>query len=178
VGLLTRSDLLRALAFGDEEPNDQAAFFDWDARIDEVELEPAVTVSAATSLGALLPMMRSALQLRAVVVDEREQAIGMISESDLLTRVEKSQRTGVMAALHEQSELAQGSFTQIVTDLMTTPVITVHTESRALDAIRLLMENQLKRLPVIDCDGKVIGLVNRRTLLYGLLRKQTSQHPN
>ncbi|MEZ4674388.1 MAG: CBS domain-containing protein [Caldilineaceae bacterium] len=174
-GLLTRSDLLRELIFAetktDEAKTDAASsVFDWATRVDEVELEPAVTVSSATPLVTLLASMQQALQMRAVVVDAEGQAVGVISESDLLTRVEKSQRIKVMAALRDQSELADLQLSQSAGDLMTTPVITVKAESRAFDAIRLLMDNQIKRLPAIGNDGKVTGLVNRRALLYALLR--------
>ena len=55
---------------------------------------------------------------------------------------------------------------------MTKPVITVTLETQAYAAIRLLIDNQIKRLPVIDSAGKVVGMVNRRTLLNGLLGEQ------
>jgi len=172
-GLLTRSDLLRELVVADAQSGEPSTFFDWAARVDEVELEAVVTTSAATPLHALLPLMQQALQVRAVVVNTAGQPIGMISESDLLTRVEQSQRASVMTALRDQSQLEPLHLAQTAADLMTTPVITVNAESRAFDAIRLLMDNQIKRLPVIGHDGQVIGLVNRRALLYGLLREQT-----
>jgi len=68
-------------------------FFDWDARVSAVALEPAVTVTRETPLTALLPLLHSALQMRAVVIDADGAPIGMISESDLLTRVAPEQRS-------------------------------------------------------------------------------------
>ena len=171
-GLLTRSDILRELAFEQARVGDQTAFFDWGVRVGAVEIEPAVTVAATTPLSALLPLLQRALQMRAVVVDEAGHAIGMISESDLLTRVVPSQRTAVMAALRKPGQLDSLHLTQQAADLMTTPVLTVTADSAAFDAIRLLMAHQIKRLPVVDANGQVIGLANRRTLLYGLLRRQ------
>ena len=171
-GLLTRSDILRELAFEQARVGDQTAFFDWDVHVDAVEIEPAVTVAATTPLSLLLPMLQQALQVRAVVVDEAGHPIGMISESDLLRRVAPSQRVAVMAALYEPGRLDSLHLPQPAADLMTTPVLTVTADSAAFDAIRLLMTHQIKRLPVVDANGQVIGLVNRRTLLYGLLRRQ------
>lgn len=170
-GLLTRSDILRELAFEQMRTGEQSSFFDWRVQVGEVEQEAAVTVAATTPLYTVLTLLQQALQMRAVVVDEAGHAIGMISESDLLTRVAPSQRAAVMAALHEPGPLAGLHPTQQAADLMTTPVLTVTADSTAFDAIRLLMTNQIKRLPVIDANGQVIGLVNRRTLLYGLLRR-------
>lgn len=176
-GILTRSDILRELAFEEAKTGDHAGFFDWNARVGEVELEPAVTVTATTPLPTLLQQMQDALQVRAVVVNEMGQAIGMISERDLLTRVAKGQRADVIAALRDQGKLNQLSLPQTAAELMTTPVITVNTDSSAFAAIQLLMDNQIKRLPVLDQDGKVLGLVNRRTLLYGLVREQAPTTP-
>lgn len=174
VGLLTRSDLLRELVFEQALSGAQTTFFDWTARVDKVEREPAVTVAATTPLSALLQMLQAALQVRAVVVDEAGQAIGLISESDLLSRVAPSQRAAVMTALRKPGssscDLDERLGAKTAGDLMTTPVLTVTADSSAFDAIRLLMANQIKRLPVSDNQGQVIGLVSRRTLLYGLLR--------
>ncbi|MFN8440422.1 MAG: chloride channel protein [Caldilineaceae bacterium] len=175
IGLLTRSDLLRQLMFEQAETDKQTTFFDWSVRVDEVELEPAVTVAASMPLQELLPLLQRALQVRAVVVNDAGQAIGMISESDLLSRIEQRQRVTILTALRNQGEVEPLHLSQTVGDLMTTPVITVNAESRAFDAIRLLIDNQIKRLPVVDHDGKVLGLVNRRALLYGLLREQVVQ---
>lgn len=177
-GLLTRSDLLRELLFEEAKTGKQSTFFDWAARVDEVEREPVITVVASTPLRELLARMQQGLQMRAVVVNSAGQAIGMISESDLLTRIERSQRADVIVALRSQNNLESLSLAQTVGDLMTTPVITVRAESRAFDAVRLLIDNRIKRLPVINQQGEVIGLVNRRALLYGLLGEQVSQPAN
>lgn len=170
-GLLTRSDLLRELAFEQVLAGEQSSFFDWGIRVGEVEREAAVTVMATTPLHTVVAQLQQALQMRAVVVDTAGRPLGMISESDLLRRVAPSQRAAVMAALHEPGKAAELHLPQPAADLMTTPLLTVTADSAAFDAIRLLMTHQIKRLPVVDATGQVIGLVNRRTLLYGLLRK-------
>lgn len=171
-GLLTRSDILRELAFHDVKTHAHADFFDWQASVDEVELEPAVTVMPTTPLPTLIQQMQRALQVRAVVVNELGQAVGMLSERDLLTRVAKSQRVAIIAALREEGALAQVDLPQTAAELMTTPVITVNRASGVFEAIQLLIDNQIKRLPVLDPEGKVLGLVSRRTLLYALVREQ------
>lgn len=170
-GLLTRSDILRELAFDEVKSGAPAGFFDWQVRVDEVELEPAVTVTPATPLPTVIQQMQTALQLRAVVVNELGQAVGMISEADLFTRIAKEQRVAVIAALRDQGGLAQVNLAQTAGELMTTPVITVNQASGVFEAIQLLIDNQIKRLPVVDQAGKVLGLVSRRTLLYALVRE-------
>ena len=169
VGLLTRSDILRALVFQLPEAGKGAStFFDWAARVGTVELEEAVTVSATTPLTQLLPQLQRALQLRAVVVDEQGAPLGMISESDLACNVDPAQRGALLAALHGQS--TPPDLPQTAAALMTTPVLSVTTEDKIFDAIRLLIDHRIKRLPVVDGTGRVIGLASRRGLLCGLVR--------
>jgi len=53
-----------------------------------------------------------------------------------------------------------------VRDHMTTPVITVPPDLPFQEALRLMRENHFRRLPVVDKNGKIIGIVSERDLLY------------
>jgi len=170
IGMLTRSDLLRALAFQTPNPS-QAAFFDWAALVGRVELEEAVTVSPTTPATALLPRLQRAFQLRAVVVDAQGAPLGIISESDLLRRGAAAQRPQLLAALHSQDAPPELQLPATAAELMTTPVLSVTTADPIVKAVRLLIEQQIKRLPVVDQQGRLLGLVSRRALLYGLVRE-------
>jgi CBS-domain-containing membrane protein len=174
VGMLTRSDILRNLLFanpsllagqtGNTEP----------PPVNILPIEPALTTQVGTPLSLLLQKMRTALLRHAVVINAKGNPIGVISESDLLTRTTADQLTviqtildGEEAIAHQVDDAALDALS--AGDLMTTPVITVQTHDTTQTAMRLLIENQLKRLPVVDDTGHVVGLLDRRTLLYGLL---------
>lgn len=81
------------------------------------------------------------------VVDEDDHVVGVVSESDLLAR-------------HELTAL----------DLMTTPAVTVHAEETVADAARLMVRSGVERLPVIDEEKRLVGIVTRRDLLCVYLR--------
>ncbi|MFF8841033.1 CBS domain-containing protein [Streptomyces sp. NPDC015130] len=81
------------------------------------------------------------------VVDEDDRVIGVVSESDLLARDELTAR-----------------------DLMTTPAITVHAEETVADAARLMVRRGVERLPVVDEEERLVGIVTRRDLLCVYLR--------
>jgi acetoin utilization protein AcuB len=49
---------------------------------------------------------------------------------------------------------------------MVSPAITVSPDLPFQDALKLMQDNQLKRLPVVDKNGKLIGIVSERDLLY------------
>ncbi|MEU9700605.1 CBS domain-containing protein [Streptomyces sp. NPDC047981] len=81
------------------------------------------------------------------VVDEDEHVLGVVSESDLLARNELTVR-----------------------DIMTRPAITVHAEETVADAARLMVRRGVERLPVVDEEERLVGIVTRRDLLYVYLR--------
>ena len=52
---------------------------------------------------------------------------------------------------------------------MTTPVVSIDVEESARKAAELMVQHQIKRLPVVDADGRLLGLLGRGSLLSGLL---------
>ncbi|KAA0003082.1 MAG: CBS domain-containing protein [Thermoplasmata archaeon] len=52
-----------------------------------------------------------------------------------------------------------------IASIMTTPVITVKPDDRVVHARRLLLENDIARLPVID-DGKVVGIISDKEIAF------------
>ena len=159
VGVVTRSDILRAIAFADlARLLEQDDIFAWETRVSAVELETAITVPPTTLLPTLLAQLRAQNQKRALITDATGQIIGIISESDLVDQRGQNQP-------QPHSDAASTT----VADIMTTPVITLAPDSRVADAIRLLITHQIKRLPVVDQEGHVLGLVGRAGLLRALL---------
>jgi len=53
----------------------------------------------------------------------------------------------------------------LVGNRMSSPVITVHPDTPMEDALSLMHRERVKRLPVVDSHGKLIGIVSERQLL-------------
>ena len=53
----------------------------------------------------------------------------------------------------------------IVGDIMTKDVITVNPDKTIEDAATLLVGKRIKRLPVIDKEGNLVGIVSRRDIM-------------
>ncbi|WP_306326913.1 CBS domain-containing protein [Streptomyces venezuelae] len=81
------------------------------------------------------------------VVDEEDRVVGVVSESDLLAR---------------RAPIAR--------DLMTAPAVTVHAGQSVADAARLMVRRGVERLPVVDEEERLVGIVTRRDLLCVFLR--------
>jgi CBS domain-containing protein len=55
----------------------------------------------------------------------------------------------------------------LVRDVMTTSVVTVHPETRVKLAIQLLHEHQITALPVVDDEGRLVGVLSEADVLRG-----------
>lgn len=56
-------------------------------------------------------------------------------------------------------------------DLMTAPAVTVHADATVARAARIMARHNLKRLPVVDDEGVLQGIVSRTDLLKVFLRQ-------
>jgi len=108
------------------------------------------------------------------VVADDGAVIGILSESDLLHRVEtgtgKPQRSWFGEFLHSTRKLA-GEYLKEnavkVGDIMTANVVSVTPATELSEIADLLERLHIKRVPVID-QGKLVGIVSRANLIRAL----------
>lgn len=91
-----------------------------------------------------------------VVVLEGEKVVGLITERDYARAI-------VL--------MARSSKTTAVRDIMTTPVIYVHSDQTSEECMALMTEHRLRHLPVID-NGKLIGLISIGDLVKDVVSEQ------
>ncbi|MFF6999739.1 CBS domain-containing protein [Streptomyces sp. NPDC008313] len=87
------------------------------------------------------------------VVDEQDRPVGVVSEADLLRK---------------QTAVGRGNTAE---DLMTSPAVTAGPEWDAVRAARTMERHAVKRLPVVDGEGRLIGVVSRSDLVRLFLRR-------
>jgi CBS domain-containing protein len=99
------------------------------------------------------------------VLDEHNKVIGVVSESDLLTK-EALEGTvpGMPKSMMSRREHARASAVTAA-ELMTTPPITIGPDEPVTQAARLMYSRGVKRLPVTSDDGTLIGIVSRADVL-------------
>src|SRR5215471_11464285 len=60
-------------------------------------------------------------------------------------------------------------------DVMTSPVETIHRDSTADEALKVMLEKHIRHLPVIDRDGTLCGMISMRNLLHDKVEELTDQ---
>jgi CBS domain-containing protein len=106
------------------------------------------------------------------VVGAGRVVLGVVSEADLLHKVEFN-GADVHAGLFERRRARQAkekAVGETAAQLMTSPAVTVPATATLTAAAQLMERHEVKRLPVLDGDGNLVGIVSRRDLLRRYLR--------
>ena len=107
------------------------------------------------------------------VVGSDGKLLGMVSEGDLMRRVEAGtgRRRPWWLAIFTGRETLASEFvrehSRRVTDVMTRNVVTAASDTPLSTIANLLERNAIKRVPIVD-DGRVVGIVSRANLLQAL----------
>jgi CBS domain-containing protein len=107
------------------------------------------------------------------VVDSGYRVLGMVSEADVLRKQERGpRRSGARLGRRGRRERNRAD-ARTVGELMTSPAITIHPDAPLSAAARLMNARHIRRLPVVDGSGELIGVVSRRDLMKVFLRPDT-----
>ena len=113
------------------------------------------------------------------VIDADGKVVGMLTDGDLIVQeaeVPTPTALGIFGALlqsrhrrEEFDEQVQKAFGTTVAELMEPEVIVCNPDDTVEQAATVMHEHDISRLPVVDADGTLLGLVTRRDLLRHLL---------
>lgn len=123
------------------------------------------TVHPDTSLKAIAVLLASWGVSGAPVVDDDGTVVGVVSQGDLLRRKADHARFRIAGAALRRKETGIRA-----SELMTAPAVTVGLDEDVSRAAKLMEERRVHRLPVVDEDGKLVGVVARGDLLRVFLR--------
>jgi CBS domain-containing protein len=94
------------------------------------------------------------------------RVVGMVTDADLVAMAARTHAKSGLPQLHR----GQRPHALTAEQLMTAPAITIHPDAPIASAARQMTEHRVSRLPVVDHDGTLIGIVSRRDLLTLYLR--------
>ena len=140
--------------------------------IAQVMTGSVVTVTPGTGFQELVGKMAEHHVSGIPVVDEDGRLLGIVSEADLLREGSHDRRRtrALDWFLHPgRTEDARGRGHDAQA-IMTTPVVTVRPDHSIWEAIRTLRDAGVKRLPVVDEEGRLVGIVSRGDLLSAFIR--------
>ncbi|AXL93061.1 hypothetical protein C4J65_00705 [Streptomyces sp. CB09001] len=104
------------------------------------------------------------------VLEGEGRVVGLVSEADLLPKEEfRDSDPDRFTQMRRLTDLAKaGGLT--AADVMTAPAVTVHPDATLAQAARIMAQRKVKRLPVVNAEGLLEGIVSRADLLKVFLR--------
>jgi len=140
-------------------------------QVQDIMTKDVTTVTPTTPLTAVAEMLLER-GLKALPVVDKDQVVGIITGGDLLRRAGMGlrltlQRTAPPNIVTDQ-QMRLAAEGRTVADIMTKPAITVTEHTPALAAARLMVDKHIKRLPVVDDQGRLVGIVSRLDILAAM----------
>jgi CBS domain-containing protein len=191
-GRATRTDVARALDTVEEQLNeqsshpgparvarphpashgDQVRHRQWARRVSDVMTSSVVTVDRITPYQEIDRLLTEHRISGMPVLKMGREVVGVVSEADLLAAEDETTRRGRMASSIGRRRFLrkQPQVSLTAGNMMTAPAITIGPGVTIPAAARLMNAHHIRRLPVVDEDGKLVGIVSRRDLLSVFLR--------
>ncbi len=181
LGIVGRLDLLNTIAAADlpQWHPEARAVAGAGALVRDVMNREVATAHESASLGEILELLVTSAHKRVVVVDDARRVAGIIADSDLVSRVSRESRPGLIEMLMARVPIDRISAAsrrhvaklrgRSATELMTREVVTLREEMPVASALVLSAERHVKRLPVVDATGVLVGIVGRTELMRALL---------
>lgn len=156
----------------EERPAEQEEPAPAPLQVRDVMTVPAASVRGDMSFEEIARVLSREHVGSVPVVDAEDRVIGVVSESDLLAKaaVEASgHRPGPIGRLRER-RLHEMAYGEAAESLMTSPAVAVYPGASVAEAAWVMSLSRLKRLPVTDHEGRLVGVVHRDALLQALVR--------
>lgn len=108
------------------------------------------------------------------VLDESGKVKGIVTEGDLIRRASRVKGPAALEVLggifylespKKFMDDLKKTMGNSAKDIMTKNLITVDPDKPIEEAATLLVQNKIKRLPVIDKEGNLIGIVSRKDIM-------------
>jgi CBS domain-containing protein len=123
-----------------------------------------VAVREDADFKEMVTVMRSRRISAFPVIDASARVIGVVSEADLLLKeTTPALPQGAIRLTRTRDRSKAAGVT--AAEVMTKPAVTIHEDAPAAEAARLMQSRKVKRLPVVDGNGRLRGIITRTDVL-------------
>jgi CBS domain-containing protein len=148
-------------------------------KVEEIMTRKVVTVKETDSLQDVATIFKANRISGAPVLNDKEEVVGVVSEADILKVLDTFHwYTPVLTTLdilhlrEEQSHDIQQDIEKAsemkMEEIMSTNPETISPDTSIDDAAQIMHATGFNRLPVVDGDGKLVGIVTRADIIASL----------
>lgn len=142
-------------------------------RVRDIMTPAPKKVEPTTPLDEVARLLLSSVFTGLPVVDEKNRPVGVIAQRDLIYKAGMPIRLGLLARSdHEKlSAVLDALASKQASDAMTQPAVTIGMDKFVTEAVMVMLEKGVKRLPVIDTAGKLVGILSRIDVFHTIMRE-------
>jgi CBS-domain-containing membrane protein len=164
VGVLSQVDILRLVT--EKEAKKLTAPLGAAISVRDVMSASIPVVQEGDDLATIVDTMLEVGSHRVIVVNGKGHAVGLISDSDVVARIQPAEQPDVLAALQGTGKTPSSKVK--AGELMSPGVLTAKPETPLVEAVKMMMSPKRKWLVVVDEKNHPIGLVDRHILLSAM----------
>lgn len=143
----------------------------------EIMSRDVVTMTAEASLAEALDQLRRHHIKALPVIDAGRRVIGIVTQTDLLDKAAwdwRGPRLGLRHRLRATMRRTRAPAGHVA-DIMTTPVRVLRPNTPIADVVVLMAAEALHHMPVVDAEGRLVGIVSQTDLIVALLADAAEQ---
>lgn len=122
--------------------------------INDIMSHPVVTADVNDKIKSIAVKMEAHHVGSVVVVDRDNRPLGIITKGDIVRRLVTKKRTMLKMMLFTKAKSA-----------MSKPIVTIGKQQRIEQAAKEMMDKKIKRLCVVDTDGRLLGIVTDNDIM-------------
>ena len=141
--------------------------------VKDVMTRDVVALRETASYKDIIIVMRMRHVSAFPVLDSAGHVVGVVSEADLLPKEAGPEPfTGPAASLLASGRAGERAKASGLTagELMSKPVVTISPDATVAEAARVMYDRRVKRMPVVDGSGRLVGIVSRVDVLSVFVR--------
>jgi CBS-domain-containing membrane protein len=144
-----------------------------DTRVRDIMTLHPKKVNPETSLDEVARLLLSSTFTGVPVVDQVGRPVGVISQGDLIYKAGMPMRLGLLAQSNQEkaSLVLEKLAPKKAQEVMNQPAVTIEQDKLVTEAVNLMLKKQMKRLPVTDANGKLVGILSRVDVFHTILRE-------
>lgn len=142
-------------------------------RVHEIMTISPVKVGPDTSLKEVVELLLSSIFTGLPVVDEENHPVGVIAQGDLIYKAGIPLSFGLLAGSDREKikGILKALTDRKAREIMSQPAFVINQDKSATEAVDSMLAKNVKRLPVVDGEGRLVGIISRQDIFHTILRE-------
>jgi CBS domain-containing protein len=142
-------------------------------RVREIMTESPIKVGPDTSIKEVVELLLPSTFTGLPVVDNKGCPLGIITQGDLIYKAGLPLSFGLLAGSDrtKTNEILATLADKKASEIMSQPVVVIDQDESAVEAVNHMLSKEVKRLPVVDGNGKLTGILSRQDIFHTILQE-------